>query len=412
MRLLLILILMLYLVTESFGGVYRWFSVELGFIELVYLPKLAVLFSLFIVLLLKKHHVSKWLILIIIFCWCCLGVVSNGLEQSVFALFMVSPLFVFYLVDVAPRESPNSLYSLMLILFIFTVSGIFYDYFYDVPWTGTMLETSYGELENSREWWTQGITRSAGFTRDSTTAAMLTALLAINLMTLKSGAGRKIMLYMLTIAALVCTTSKATIVGFVLVSPLLFFSPTALIRSLYLLAMIASQIIVMSLIGFVSTSDFLRPTSTIETLIYGSFYTRLSETWPGYISDIINNSGLDQLAVIFGGGLGSTGAPQKLFTGVPVLADSSILYLWGTFGLMGFVFWGLILNSIKVGLMRADPFYFGIAVSGIFLMFLSLTTDIWESVFALVIIGINIGSFGTKVESNTVSPNSLKSQII
>ena len=137
------------------------------------------------------------------------------------------------------------------------------------------------------------------------------------------------------------------------------------------------------------------PSGVLQTFLYGSFYDRVANPWPAYFNDILTNVGSDVFGVLLGGGLGSTGAPQKVFLGGPVLADSSIMYLWGSFGIFGVAFWFYLLFSLKRGLHADSSTERGIAISGAFLMLLSITTDIWESTFALLYVGMFAARFGT-----------------
>ena len=389
-----------FILIESISGFFRWFCSELRFIEIIYIPKLVLVLCFLYLVLLHKHHVSKWFVLLFIIISCTLGIFLNGTEESLFTLFMIFPFLAFYFMNFNSSESSFKFYCLLMVIYVITISGIIYDYFYEVPWTGSYLETGYGELKNSREWWTQGFTRSAGFTRESTTAAMLTGLLTIMLVSLSSRRLHKLVILLLSFFAIVLTTSKSSAFGLLLILPLIF-NPSSLVGLIYFNLIIFVQLSVLLIAAVASITGYFRPTDVTEVLLYGSFYNRLTETWPDYLSKILNSFSYDGLALIFGGGMGSTGAPQKIFSNTVALADSSFLYLWGTFGIAGIFFWFYILRNIRHLLLERSSFFQGIAISGFFVMILSITTDIWESPFALVVIGICLAISRKRLDAKT-----------
>ena len=69
------------------------------------------------------------------------------------------------------------------------------------------------------------------------------------------------------------------------------------------------------------------------------------------------------------------------------------MYLWGSFGIFGLFFWGVLFRSVFAGLRDDNDFLRSIAVSGLLLLIISLTTDVWESTFALIVLGINLASY-------------------
>lgn len=135
----------------------------------------------------------------------------NTVYTSLFAFFVLISFLIAYFMDVGPVLRSKVYKPLLTVLFVSTVAGIIYDFMYDAPWTGTFLATAFGEVSISREWWSQGITRSAGFTRESTTAALLTGLVTINLVMLFRGFKLRVMIFLVGVAAVSLTTSKATL---------------------------------------------------------------------------------------------------------------------------------------------------------------------------------------------------------
>ncbi|HCG94244.1 MAG TPA: hypothetical protein DEX20_01315 [Halieaceae bacterium] len=376
---------------EMFGGVFRWILVEIGLSSFIYLPKVLMLLSMGLVLISARFVIQIWSLFFIGGIFILYGTLANGVVPALFSVFMLTPFVASALVSDRLVLLMSSSGPLIPVLFSVAFVGVVLDYFYPMPWSGATMITMFGEIENSREWWTQGLTRSAGFTRVSTTSATLLALLGVILVSReKTGVISNTLVVFVTLMGLALTTSKVTLLSFVAVVFLF-----GVIRVLKLNPwVIATAVVVIqgALFGFSTYApNFTSSYGVVSVLLFGSLMVRFTETWPEYVATLGESSSDVFQVVLLGAGIGAVGAPQKLFNETAVLADNALLYSVGTLGSVGLILW--LYLAIKAAKLSVSP-DFGervLGLCGLLLLINGLTTDIWESTFGLVVMGVIAG---------------------
>ena len=142
-----------------------------------------------------------------------------------------------------------------------------------------------------------------------------------------------------------------------------------------------------------NASEFFKPDNNIEKFLFGSFYIRITETWPLFFESVINESAIGNFSWITGGGLGSTGAPQKIFTSTPNLADNGMFFLWAIFGLPGIVLYLSLHYIVLYGLRSNNLLFQIISYQSLMALICGITTDIWENTFYLMVIGFLVSFY-------------------
>jgi hypothetical protein len=263
--------------------------------------------------------------------------------------------------------------------------------FVTMPWAGLMLQVGDTAIEGNREWDTSGFNRASGFSRTSFDAATCVLLLAFYLIVrLRSLLGR-VVIWVLTGAAVVFTTTKGA-VGAMLVAT--FLMPLVLTidpahyhqykwRRIFAQASVAFLGLFAGAIPLISTQldTGIIEEGTIEHLLFASFGMRIQITWPNAFAL------LQDWQFVFGRGIGGIGAAQTYFdldNFNP--ADNLFVYLYVTLGLVGAALYlMMVAGSVLIDLAsRAGQLAFCVLL---FLLVYGTTVCIIESAVALMALG-------------------------
>lgn len=199
------------------------------------------------------------------------------------------------------------------------------------PWEGLTYETSFGVVSTTKEWWTDGERRLAGFARASYDAAMILGLTAALILPQKKR-GFALCIGGVFLASTYLTTSKSMIMAVALLITWLIFSPARY-------RFIIGQIIC---VGFLVITIALPSISCIfqfnDNLILevprglSSFAERVVSMWPKSCAILTT-----PYSWLLGGGIGSIGVPQQYMRSIAYSsADNLFVYLY----VSGGAIWG------------------------------------------------------------------------
>jgi len=381
---LVLIIAMLFF--EVLSSPIRYYSSFLGLSAIYYLPKvLLFLFAALKVLVAKNYY--KWMFLLFLLVEIIYGVLNNGVISSLFSFYTWTPLWALFFID-HNIFSDKIFEKVIRYVFLITVIGVFLDTMIEFPWVGFELEILGTNVEGNREWWTAGVSRISGFTRMSAHTAIIIMVSSIYLLYGYRNNYIKIFLYLLTLACLILTTTKAAIGAFLILTPFLFGLRSLSISMFLLLSLLISNVVL--IIGSVGFGlNFENPKSIVEIFLFRSFDIRLEDTWPEFYATLLNSS--NYIVSLLGTGFGGVGSVIKSFgdVGFEALstADNSILYIYGLFGIFGIIFHlyiyrlcGKLIFSEETSTIKLGFVLLGCLIVG-------TTTDIFENVIILLVIG-------------------------
>jgi len=215
--------------------------------------------------------------------------------------------------------------------------GIFTNLFVTYPWTGMVMQVGDTAVMANREWSTGGFARVSGFSRTSFDAAICIILLGFYLVITGPRLAARASIWLLTGAAVVLTTTKATIGVFIVATPML---PLIMATPRPHASRFARKIVPCATLGAVAVVGLAAPvitsqidlplleTGTLEHLMFASLIDRAWSTWPTAWSL------LDSWQIVLGRGVGGIGAAQSYFElARSSPADNLFVYLYVTAGL-------------------------------------------------------------------------------
>ncbi len=238
------------------------------------------------------------------------------------------------------------------LVWLVVVTGVLVNAVVEFPWEGFSYTLGNLDVEGSRQWYaTGGGTRLAGFARASFDAAVQIQVAGILLALRTRSPILRLFVWLLTILAILPTTSKGVLLAVAVVTPVLLFHrliPEAPMRTLPALFGAIGIALPVATLLFVFDSPLQDPKLANAT---HSFYDRLNEMWPEAWALLV-----EQGHWLLGRGIGGIGTAQTYFE--PELfnaGDNLFLYWFVVFGwaaLPGFVVllaWSLRLRPHRDG---------------------------------------------------------------
>lgn len=367
----------LYLAFTALSGPVRYYLNQYNLSVLIYAPQVLLIFFLLVYPLVSmriNRLVAATLGILGVYTIVSLINLRNPL-QTFFGLYVLLP-FLFALVaykpflDYAARSK-----RLFVMLFLVVCSGVLINLFVSFPWSG--FEYSIGEvtIEGSRYWSTQGISRLAGFSRASFSAAAEALLLSLLLVLLTPRKISATLYWIFAGSVIVLTTTKALIATYGLLT--LFFIFRSVIRHRLWKALPATMLAVdiaipLSALFF---SISLNIQDRLARLLFASFGERLGDLWPS-IFDLVTNHG----SWIVGRGVGGIGVAQLYFE--PNLyrpGDNLFIYLYATIGVAALVVLFLFVKAsrhLEIQRNRQDLFFFTVVIA---ILGFGLTANVLEA---------------------------------
>jgi len=390
----LCLISMLFAV-DVLGGPLRLYLSSIGFESIIYIPK--VLCLSFIVYTISRTRINKALFycLFLIALYSIIAVIHKiEIFQILFTLIIILPL-LFGIVSAPYLYGKQNIFVFMIAaMFIVTVSGVCINIFIDFPWQGLSYNMQGLEVEGTREWTTFGLKRVAGFTRLSAGAAFYIVTCALFLISYSSSWSYRIIIILFGFPAVLATTNKAAIVGFVIGIGSLLLDRCPRMRSLLVYALAATVMLLpLSTLARNYDIDLRDP---VGIFLLTSFEDRLIHTWPDFMGAVSTFAN-----PVTGVGFGAIGTASKygfnasheVFT----FADNFALYLYGCFGILVVVLFYYLAHVTCLMFRSKVMFQLSLAPVMVAIFAISITTDIIESQVLAFMMGIIVSS-----EVNTV----------
>ncbi|HEY6882178.1 MAG TPA: hypothetical protein VI299_29310 [Polyangiales bacterium] len=269
------------------------------------------------------------------------------------------------------------------------VVGILLNLFVKYPWTGMTMQVGDTQVEANREWDTGGFSRVSGFSRTSFDAAICVILLGFYLVLRSPSLLVRAVVWLLTGASVVLTTTKGAVGAWLVATPILplilgvkpldtqRFRRTLAFSAVTVLALFAA------LTPLISTQMQwgVLEEGTVEFFLFASFGDRITNTWPSAFKL------LDAWQFVTGRGVGGIGAAQTYFeldTFCP--ADSFFVYVYVTAGLVG----AALYFAMLAGMWQLNLSRFAGRLTYCILLFVfvyGLTVNVVESAVALMAVG-------------------------
>jgi len=376
------------IVVETFSGALRFYFDQAGAAPLLYLPKVACLVMFALELRDYKAGRVVWLGMLLLMISSVLAMLHGAsLYNIAFGLFVISPL-LFGMVCSEHLIHQRRLFLWVIgLCLLASLVGVALDKLTSVPWKGYAYSVGEVQLSANTAWSAGSEDRIAGFARVSNVLSILIAIYALYVaMFIRS----RLLLLALSVAALygiVLTTSKAPAGAYALTMGLLLISHLRwTTRIVCVFAVVGG--LALPLVGLLYDFDIRTVSSSSDSL--SSLYDRLINTWP-YLVEIVENLGYGYT----GAGFGLVGSPASMFPvgGAEQLtnADSSAMYLWAMFGVMGPLLYALQIPMF-FALSNLDS-RIGRALLAITFCccLISWTTDMFEVTIANLFLGLGMG---------------------
>jgi len=376
-------ILLITFLFEATTGALRYYSDKLGLGLIVYIPKLLMFLSIFLMFSIRPTFESLIFGLIVL-CYLLYSILTLPLASVMFGLYLLSPFFfgMLYAQNYSIDYS-SDVVKIMKIVYWISMTGIWIEFFHPVPWEGYEQVIGGVYVEASRQWGMFGFDRLAGFSRISSIAAIFIAISSIFYIFSEKSGLLKLLFFILSVPSIAMTTNKAVLTAYLISSPLLF----RFIRERFL----KISIILGSLFGVllpllsIFSKFYIDLNNPMSLLYLSSFQERLSYTWP-HVYRMVSEFSEDFILRYFWGlGIGGFGTSAKYFFIADLgVADNMWLYIYSMFGIFGVLFmFYIVFNYVKNRKNDFDVYAYSLNL----LLWIGLTTDIFESLIALFLIG-------------------------
>ncbi|WP_460171192.1 hypothetical protein [Thermus sp. FJN-A] len=394
-----------FLLSEVFGGMLRYYLASLGVAPLIYLPKalLAVGLAGAVLLSLVNKRVSLFFLLVLAlaveFSLVGYAFVGNSLQVT-FGLWVILPFFYGVLILPSILRVWSRLRPYLLLLWGSAVIGVIINAFHDWPWVGFAYSLGGVEVEGSRAWFTAGLGlfRIPGFSRASFEAASQILLLGLSLTFLMRMRWR-VLLWLVSGVAIVLTTSKTPLGIWLFLSLMFVLGRLVPLRFLRLLPVFFALAGIGLPLSSVYVSYDPKADSAVERFLVASFADRLGWMWPMSLQMVVEHG-----SWLFGRGIGGIGSPQQYFE--PLLyspADNLAVYLFGLGGVVGLLLlaaYGLIASLIPLRTLQ-DRFFFLLTLA---VLLEGWTVNVMESSFFGMAFGLTLRYWWEMSEKRAVSP--------
>lgn len=311
-----------------------------------------------------------------------LGTLNSGLIQTMFGVYIFIPfMFCVAYSEVLFYKIIYSSIKYFIFFGVTDVLGIIYVNVFGAPWLGSVLDIGGYSKVLSRDWTAGGALRNPGFTGASFDAATLLLIsfffILYNLRMKRNWIGYLIV-FMMPIYPIYLTTTKTTILTYVILSFVMLL-PTLATITFSKLSIFFSVIF---------SYYFMLPGNGQSKYDQtNTFLQRMYDTWPHAIGLLKDN-----LSFIIGKGIGGIGTPSLLFS--PEYynpADNALVYLYVIGGVVSIalviIFLMKFLSSSFHDKYAGGAYYilaFCIFTGGV-------TYNLFESVFYAPFAGVLVG---------------------
>lgn len=397
----IVLVAISLVLVETFSGALRFYLDKAGISVLLYAPKVACLLFFALELRSFKAGPGVWLSLLILLlsaAWATLN--GAGAGNFAFALYGISPLlFGLACGEQIVRRKRLFMWAIAFALGV-SLAGIAMDRYTDLPWKGYSYSIGGTELSANTTWAAEDADRPAGFARISSALAIIISIFSLYLMaTLRS----RLLIVSICVAGLagvVLTTSKAPVLAFAGAAGLLLISR---FRWSTRAAIVAAVVLGMSL-PFVAMMYDLDPNKITSGGSLSSIYDRLINTWPNVIRELVSEN-----FAYTGVGFGLVGSAVAAFpvagADIFLISDSTVVYLWAAFGLVGLFLYALHIPLFFILADTTTRYGKAMLTTSFCICIVSWTTDTLEVTLANLFLGMAIGhALAARSQVRTVAP--------
>jgi hypothetical protein len=388
--------LALLLASDALGGPLRYGLSQLGLLELSYAPILAatLVAAFYCVAQLCALRADAVAIAIFVLSGIWLPyalMLGRPPLQVVFGYYTWMPLFL-GMVVVAVGGLASALRLVAAIWWV-AVLGVFVSALVWLPWLGESYEIFGVRTQFARAWSAFGIQRLPGFSRASFTAANQIALGCALLLAGQLGMAPKVAIWLVSLAAVWLTTSKAPLIA-VLLTPLFIVLTDRVgrwrdggfgVRQVVLagLLSVAIALPVSALLGL-----RLPQSGHFGFLSLGSLGLRMADMWPRAFA--LLDPPWPRL--VLGLGFGGIGAGQAYFDPAQYsAADNLFLFLYASFGLGALFFLAAFLQGNRVLAELAPTLFRALAIAAAALLVIGMMSNVVESVVPALLLGLLAG---------------------
>ncbi len=374
-----------FVVMSVLAGPLRMYLSMAGLSPLIYVPNLMLLISVGwqVAEIARRGITSSHLIALLIPAYACaVGMQFNSVIQTAMGVYVLLPFWFGLACAPVLLRHWITVQRFVPALFAIVASGILLNNVVTYPWEGFGYSVGQLDVEGSRQWYaTGGTKRLAGFARASFDAAVQVTLLGLVLSLAARKASLRILLWTLTLIAVVPTTSKGMLLVAVVLTPVVLLKerlPQSMLAMLLVVFASFSLALPMSTLLFDFHSQFSNP--TLANVTY-SFYDRLNDMWPRAWLLLHDHGNW-----FMGRGIGGIGTPQTYFEPSRFNAGDNLFMYWfvvfGWAALPGFLL--LILRSLRIRAQADDAQMRMYCLLLALLVYGSMTNIVENSFFALV----------------------------
>lgn len=385
------ILLLFYFLSILLEAPVRYTLSVLGLGDVLYLRDLAAIaciaisFFLFcddrlrIVLLVSSYSLASIFILSV--------TLTSSIGSSLFGLKIFLPFLLGLAVVGLSIKSNRGSYWFAVLAFIVTCTGVIADFLFGpFSWLGSTFESSFGSGVVAREWWIEGgVRRLAGFTRASTSAAVIIALSGSYLLVVLSSPFHRLAVAVFGAVCIYLTTSKGLVVAFAIVSLICLVSTDSRIRvpitRIFFVAFCVLGIFV-PIFAWIVSLEYSAINAAPSFLM--SFADRLVFSWPQTFGRFEY-----WFQWFFGLGIGEVGIAKQIFSVVRIPpVDNIWLYLYATSGMVGL---GIFLYvSFLVYRMRS-PYALVIFIQLLVLVCYGMVANIFDDAISCFVLGLVVG---------------------
>ncbi|MFJ5444675.1 O-antigen ligase family protein [Methylobacillus methanolivorans] len=269
----------------------------------------------------------------------------HSLFQQLFGLKVLLPLIL--------GVAIFSVYKLPLIkfrqyiayVFLIIVLAILINKFYVFPWEGATFDTIFGQGEQARDWTAGGVRRLSGFSRASFDAASALLILVTYLLAAYKNTCARVLFWLLAFIGIALTTSKGAMLAALILLLLMIFNKGENTKPLYqfVLVGLVMLVVLMPIISLLINVR-VRDISSEWAWWFTSYADRMEWMWPKAF-ELLDQHG----SYLLGRGLGGIGVSQMYGDGRWInAADNIFVYLTVTFGIVGWIYCGVILTKLFI----------------------------------------------------------------
>ncbi|WP_234407534.1 hypothetical protein [Pseudomonas bohemica] len=383
----IVLVAISLILVETFSGALRFYLDKAGISVLLYAPKVACLLFFALELRSFKAGPGVWLsflVLLLSSAWAVLN--GAGAGNFAFALYGISPLlFGLACGDQITRHRKLFMWVIAFALMA-SLGGIVLDKYTNLPWKGYSYSIGGTELSANTTWAAEDADRPAGFARISSALAIIISIFSLYLMTMVRSRMLAIAICGVGLAGVVLTTSKAPVLAFAGAVALLMITR---FRWTTRGAIVAAVLLGVAL-PFIGMMYDFDPNKISTGSSLSSIYDRLINTWPNVIRELVSED-----RAYTGAGFGLVGSSVAAFpvagADIFMISDSTVVYLWATFGLVGLFLYALHIPLFFILADITSRYGRAMLATGFCICIVSWTTDTLEVTLANLFLGMAIG---------------------